>query len=147
MFLNGDTDYQLNVKKGEVVRFFLTDSANTRIFNFSIDGHKMILVCGDGGKYQKESFINSVVIAPAERYIVEVLFDKAGTFKLLNTIPGKTRTLGVVNVNREPTGDGGPIVGQDFDLSSYSKQPWGAYRTTTDITVQKISFCKARLPS
>lgn len=120
MFLNGETDYQINVKEGEVVRFFLTDSANTRMFNFSIDGHKMKLVGGDGGKYEKESFIGSVIFSPAERYIVEVLFDRAGKFKLLHTTPGKIYTLGIVNVMPETTGQGSAGKAQDLSKPYYN---------------------------
>ncbi len=110
MLANGETDYQLNVKKGEVVRFYLTSSSNTRLFNFSIEDHtmksvKMKLVGGDSGKYEKESFVDSVILGVSERYIVEVLFDKPGTFKLLHKIPAdytatkRTYVLGTVNVS------------------------------------------------
>ncbi|MFA4935642.1 MAG: multicopper oxidase family protein, partial [Candidatus Methanoperedens sp.] len=110
MLANGETDYQLNVKKGEVIRFYLTSSSNTRPFNFSIEDHtmklvKMKLVGGDSGKYEKESFVDSVILGVSERYIVEVLFDKSGTFRLLNNIPvnyttaKRTYVLGTVNVS------------------------------------------------
>lgn len=101
MLLNGDTDYQLDVKKGEVVRFYLTNSANTRIFNFSIEDHRMKLVGGDSGKYEKESILNSVTLSIAERYIVEFLFEKSGTFKILHKTPEKTYVLGRVIVSEE----------------------------------------------
>ena len=98
MLLNGETDYQLSVKKGEVVRFYLTNSANTRTFNFSIEDHKMKLVGGDSGKYEKESFVDSATLSISERYIVEVLFEKPGTFKILHRTPEKTYALGRVIV-------------------------------------------------
>ncbi|MFA4935249.1 MAG: multicopper oxidase family protein [Candidatus Methanoperedens sp.] len=99
MLLNGETDYQLNVKKGEVVRFYLTNSANTRTFNFSIEDHRMKLVGGDSGKYEKESFVDSATLSISERYIVEVLFEKPGTFKILHRTPEKTYALGKVIVS------------------------------------------------
>ena len=138
MLLNGETDYQFNVREGEVVRFLLTDSANTRMFNFSIDDHKMKLVGGDGGKYEKESFVDSVIFSPAERYIVEVLFDRAGTFKLLHTIPGKTYTLGVVNVIPETAELGGK--GQDFSSSYYN-----ILKTNEDLSAQHALLFKKYL--
>ncbi len=109
MLANGETDYQLNVKKGEAVRFYLTSSSNTRPFNFSIGEHKLKLVGGDSGKYEKESFVDSVVLGVSERYIVEVLFDKPGTFKLLHNIPvdyaaaKRTYVLGTVSVSENPS--------------------------------------------
>jgi len=99
MLVNGDTEYQLDVKKGEVVRFYLTNSANTRVFKFSIEGHQLKLVGSDASKYEKESFVDYVTIAPSERYIIEVLFEKAGTFKILHSNPQKTYTLGTVKVS------------------------------------------------
>jgi len=56
----------------------LTDSANTRPFNFKIEGHKLKLIGSDIGKYEKEEFVDSVIISPGERYIVEALFDREG---------------------------------------------------------------------
>ncbi|NJD54621.1 MAG: multicopper oxidase family protein [Candidatus Methanoperedens sp.] len=104
MLINGEADYQLNVRKGEVVRFYLTDSANTRTFNFSIENTKMKLIGGDSGRYEKETFVDSVVLSVGERYIVDVLFDKPGTFRILNNIPEqnntvKTYVLGTVKVS------------------------------------------------
>lgn len=101
MLLNGETDYQLNVKKGEVVRFYLTNSANTRTFNFSIEDHKMKLVGGDSGKFEKESFVDSETLSIAERYIVEVLFEKSGIFKISHKTPAKTYVVGKVVVSEE----------------------------------------------
>ena len=39
------------------------------------------MVGGDLGKYEYEESVNSIVISPAERYIIEVKFDSlCGTF-------------------------------------------------------------------
>ncbi|MGH7499751.1 MAG: multicopper oxidase family protein, partial [Gemmatimonadales bacterium] len=35
MLVNGEPDYRLDVKRGEVIRFFLTNAANARVFNLS----------------------------------------------------------------------------------------------------------------
>lgn len=101
MFINGAQDYNLDVKEDEVVRFHLTNPANTRTFNFSIEDHQLKLVGGDSGKYEKESWIDSVTIAPGEIYSIEVLFDKSGTFKIFHNTPDKTYTLGAINVSED----------------------------------------------
>ena len=100
MMLNGETDYKLNLKRGEIVRFYLTDSANTRTFNFSIEKHKLKLVGSDSGKFEKEELKDSVIISPAERYIVEVLFDQEGTFNIIHRTPSKTYVLGTITVSQ-----------------------------------------------
>ncbi|MGC2685295.1 MAG: multicopper oxidase domain-containing protein [Candidatus Nitrosopolaris sp.] len=47
MLVNGQTNYQLNVNKGQVVRFFIADTSNARPYNFTIEGHKLKSIGGD----------------------------------------------------------------------------------------------------
>ena len=101
MLVNGETDYTLQAKAGEVIRFYITNSANTRVFNLSIPGAKMKLVGADGGKYERETWSDGVVIAPSERAIVEVLFANAGSYKLEHKTPERTYTLGTIMVSSE----------------------------------------------
>ncbi len=98
MFVNGETDYILDVKEGEIVRFYLVNPANTRIFNFSIQEHQLKLIGSDIGRHQRESLVDSVMIAPGERQIIEVLFDSPGAFTILHTTPEKNYILGTINV-------------------------------------------------
>ena len=111
MLANAETDYRLNAKKGEIVRFYITDSSNTRIFNFSIENHKLKLIGSDSGKFEREIFADSVVLAPAERYMFEVLFDNAGAFRLMHKTPARAYELGTVvvedsNSNKEESSFG-----------------------------------------
>ena len=101
MLVNGEIDYSLQVKAGEVIRFYITNSANTRTFNISIPGAKMKLVGADGGKYERETWSDGVILSPSERAIVEVLFVNAGSYKLEHKTPEKTYTLGTVTVTNE----------------------------------------------
>jgi suppressor of ftsI len=108
MLVNGEPRYSLSVKRGEVVRFYLTNVSNTRTFNLSFPGARMKVVAGDVSNFEREAWVESVVIAPAERYVVHVKFDSAGDVPLLNRVQtldhlfGKfyydTDTLGVVRV-------------------------------------------------
>ena len=75
MLVNGEPDWSLDVNRGDVVRFFLTNVSNTRVFNLAFDGARVKVIGSDVGLYEREAFVSSVVIAPAERYIVEVHFD------------------------------------------------------------------------
>ena len=65
-------------KSGDVVRFFFTNTANTRTFKLAFDGAQMKLVGGDGGKIHTERLVESITLAPSERAIVDVLFEKTG---------------------------------------------------------------------
>jgi len=101
MLVNGETDYVLDAKKGEVIRFYVTNAANTRPFNFAISGVPLKLVGADGGAYEKEEWVDSVVIGPSERVIVEVLFNESRDYEILNATPDRVYTLGTVRVSDE----------------------------------------------
>lgn len=101
MLINGETDYSLSAQKGEVVRLYLTNAANTRPFNVAIAGVRMKLVGGDSGAYEKDQWVDSVTLGPSERAVIEVLFDTSGTFAIQNKTPNKTYTLGQIQVSSD----------------------------------------------
>ncbi len=86
LLVNGEPDYRLTVDRGEVVRFFLTNVSNTRTFNLSFGGAAIKLVASDVGKFERQAWVDSVVIAPAERYVVEVRFDTPGEAPFANRV-------------------------------------------------------------
>jgi suppressor of ftsI len=95
MMVNGETDHRLTVRRGEVVRFFLTNVANTRTFNVTFGGARAKVVASDIGRYEREQWVPSVVIAPAERYVVDVRFDEPGELAIANTIQAINHFRGV----------------------------------------------------
>ena len=101
MLVNGETNYSLQAKAREVIRFYITNSANTRTFNISIPSAKMKLVGGDGGKYERETWSDGVILSSSERAIVEVLFAKVGSYTLQHKTPERTYTLGTITVANE----------------------------------------------
>ena len=110
--INGEPDYRLSVRQGEVVRFFLTNASNTRTFNLRLDGARVKAVGSDVGRFEREEWIASTVLAPAERYIIDAQFSKPGTYALTNDVQTfnhrsgtffpETDTLGIVHVSEEP---------------------------------------------
>ncbi len=103
MLINGKTSYDLSVKHREVVRFYLTNAANTRTFNVRFGNAKMKLVGGDAGRAEREAFVDSVVLSPSERAIVEVQFADAGTYQIESTSPERTWLLGTVTASADTT--------------------------------------------
>ena len=101
MLINGENNYTLQAKKGEVIRFYITNSANTRPFNFTIAGAKMKLVGGDSGAYEKDQWVDAVTLGPSERAIIEVLFEKAGSYAFQNKTPDKTYEIGIIAVSED----------------------------------------------
>jgi FtsP/CotA-like multicopper oxidase with cupredoxin domain len=102
MLTGGYTTLELGADEGDVVRFFLTNTANTRIFDVAIPRARMKLVAGDSGRVEHEQWIDSVLLAPSERAVVDVLFDAPGTYSIEHHTPDRLYTLGSVQV--APTG-------------------------------------------
>src|SRR6266513_1540732 len=98
MLINGETEFTGQAAVGEVVRLYLVNTANTRIFNFAIRGARAKLVGGDSGRYERETFINEVLLAPSERAVVDVLFDTPGQVMLEHRTPDHTYDLGAFTV-------------------------------------------------
>jgi FtsP/CotA-like multicopper oxidase with cupredoxin domain len=84
------------------VRVYLTDTANTRIFNVTIPGARMKLVAGDNGRYEHEEWIDAVLLAPSERAVVDVMLPDPGTFSLEHRTPETTYRLGTITVTAGP---------------------------------------------
>lgn len=103
MLVNGETGYRWEANNGDVVRLYLTNVANTRVFALQIPGARMKLVGGDSGFYEQERWIDSVLLAPSERAMVDVFFERAGTFTLEHRTPDKTYPLATIDVSNTPT--------------------------------------------
>ena len=101
LLVGGETDLSLTVQRGEVVRFYLTNTANTRVFKVALPGARMKLVGGDSGRYEHEEFVNSVILAPSERAIVDVLVDEPGQLTLEHQTPERTYSLATVTVSAD----------------------------------------------
>ena len=95
MLVNGVPDYSRSFTSGDVVRFDITNVANARPFELSIPGATMKLVGSDLSPYERETFVENILITPSERYIVDVYFPEAGEYVLRHT--SHDRTLGVMH--------------------------------------------------
>jgi FtsP/CotA-like multicopper oxidase with cupredoxin domain len=101
LLVNGEPDLTLTAKRGEVVRLYLTNTANTRVFNVGFDGARMKLVGGDSGRVEQEAFVETVVISPSERAIVDVFFDRTEHVTFEHRTPQRSYTLATITVSEE----------------------------------------------
>jgi FtsP/CotA-like multicopper oxidase with cupredoxin domain len=101
LLVNGDTDLSLDAQLGEVVRLYFTNTANTRTFKVALPGARMKLVGGDSGHVEHEEFVEDVVLAPSERVVVDVLFDKPGDLTLEHRTPERVYRLAAIRVSDE----------------------------------------------
>jgi FtsP/CotA-like multicopper oxidase with cupredoxin domain len=124
MLVGGETELTMSAQLGEIVRFYLTNTANTRVFNIGIEGARMKLVGADSGRYEHEQMIERVVIAPSERAVIDVLFDEPAQVTLQHHAPQHTYSLGTITVGNERVT---PSLEQQFD----------ATRTNADMVAER----------
>ena len=101
LLVAGEPEPALTAKAGEVVRLYLTNTANTRVFKVKLPGARMKLVGGDSGRVEQEEFVDEVVLAPSERAVVHVQFDAPGRLALEHHTPERTYTLAPITVSEE----------------------------------------------
>ena len=124
LLVGGESDLSLSAKRGEVVRFFLTNTANTRVFNVALPGARMKLVGGDSGRYEREELVGSVVLAPSERAVVDVFFEVPGQLTLDHRTPERTYPLAAIVVSTE---EATPSLAEQFEVLRHNAE-WVAER-------------------
>ena len=102
LLISGEQDYSLTAAAGEVVRLWLTNTANTRVFNVTLPGARMKLVGGDSGRAEHAEFVSQVILAPSERVVVDVLFDQPGQLELQHRTPDRAYRLASITVTGDP---------------------------------------------
>ncbi len=124
LLVGGDTDLSLTARLGEVVRFYLTNTANTRVFRVALPGARIKLVGGDSGHVEHEQFVDDVVLAPSERVVVDVLFDQPGELMMEHRTPERTYRLASIRVGDE---EAEPSLTEQF----------GMLRTNPDMAAER----------
>jgi FtsP/CotA-like multicopper oxidase with cupredoxin domain len=131
MLIGGDVAAHLSVDLGDVVRFYLTNTANTRVFKVGFDNARMKLVGGDSGHVEHEAFVTEVMLAPSERIVVDVLFGQPGLVSLEHRHPERTYPLASVTVGEKPAE---PDLRKQFEL----------LRTNADMTAERTRLDRYR---
>jgi FtsP/CotA-like multicopper oxidase with cupredoxin domain len=124
LLVNGEIDLSLTARLGEIVRLYLTNTANTRVFKVALPGARMKLVGGDSGRVEHEQFVDDVVLAPSERVVVDVLFDQAGDLRLEHHTPARVYPLATVEVHETRAE---PSLVEQFEI----------LRTNTDMVAER----------
>ena len=92
--VNGEPRWNATARPGETIRLWFTNAANTRTFNLSIPNATMRLVASDLGPFDRVEVVESVVLAPAERYAVDVTFRGPGPWVLVNRVRAIDHLMG-----------------------------------------------------
>jgi FtsP/CotA-like multicopper oxidase with cupredoxin domain len=112
MLVAGEPELSLDAARGEVVRLYLTNTANTRVFNVTLPGARMKLVGADSGHYEREELVEEVLLAPSERVVVDVLFAEPGELALEHRTPETSYRLAAIRVADDPAE---PDLAQHFE--------------------------------
>ena len=102
LLVAGEPGLALEARHGEVVRLYLTNTANTRVFKVKLPGARMKLVGGDSGRCEREEIVQQAILAPSERVIIDVLIERAGELALEHHTPEKVYRLASIAVGDEP---------------------------------------------
>ena len=124
LLVAGEQDHAVTARAGEVVRLWLTNTANTRVFNVVLPGARMKLAGGDSGRAEHEEFVSEVLLAPSERAVVDVLFDRPGQLELQHRTPDRTCRLAAITVTGEQAV---PSLAEQF----------GVLRTAPELTAER----------
>jgi FtsP/CotA-like multicopper oxidase with cupredoxin domain len=112
MLVSGEPELSLEAERGEVVRFYFTNTANTRVYNVTLPGAEMKLVGGDSGHYEHEDFVDQVLLASSERVVVDVLFSEPGELALEHRTPERSYRLAAITVRDEAAS---PALADQFE--------------------------------
>ncbi len=124
LLAGGEPYLALTARHCEVVRFYLTNTANTRVFNVRFAGARMKLVGGDSGRCEQEELVEEVLLAPSERAVVDVLFDVPGRATLEHHHPNRCYPLAAIDVSDE---NAAPSFASQFE----------ALRTNADLVAER----------
>jgi FtsP/CotA-like multicopper oxidase with cupredoxin domain len=124
LLVGGETSPSFPARQGEVVRLYLTNTANTRVFNVALPGAQLKLVGGDSGRVEREELVESVVLAPSERVVVDAFFEHGGRLTLEHRTPERTYALATIEVADEQAT---PPLGDEFAVLRQNPE-WAAER-------------------
>jgi FtsP/CotA-like multicopper oxidase with cupredoxin domain len=113
LLISGEPDLSLTAKAGEVVRLWLTNTANTRVFNVTLPDTRMKLIGGDSGRVEHNEFVSQVLLAPSERAVADVLFGQPGQLELQHRTPDRTYRLATITVTGEQAA---PSLAEQFEV-------------------------------
>jgi FtsP/CotA-like multicopper oxidase with cupredoxin domain len=149
--VNGEPSFEQRVDQGEVVRFFFTNVSNTRTFNVSLRASRedpgsraeapstlpLKVVASDVSRFEREEMVESVVVSPAERYVVDVLFEQPGIYALQNRVQGINHRMGVFLPEMSELGT---ILVSDEPTAESHAAAFSILRTNADVVADIDQF-------
>ena len=101
LLVGGEPELALTAQAGEVVRLYLTNTANTRVFKVALPGARMKLVGGDSGRSSASSSSKTSCWRRPSESSWTSLFETPGRAALEHRTPERTYTLADVTVTED----------------------------------------------
>ena len=137
--VNGEPRYALRTSPGSVVRFYLTNVSNARVYNLSFGGAPMKVVASDAGKPERETWASTVVIAPAERYVLDVQFDTVGAVAMTNRIQALDHMYGTYHSEVDTLG----VISVSGAATTAASRGFSELRTNADVIAELAPYRRA----
>lgn len=98
LLVNGDTDFTMHVKRNEIIRFYVVNASNSRVYNLQYSRDMDLNIVGaDNGRFEFPSSRENYLVAPSERAIFQLWFNDGlsdyDTLDLWNLTPGGVSVL------------------------------------------------------
>jgi FtsP/CotA-like multicopper oxidase with cupredoxin domain len=86
LLFNGRAGREIEVRHGQHVLLRLVNASNARFWDLALEQHDMQVVATDGGWLAEPQLVDHLVIAPGERYVVQIAMDgnPAAYYRLMN---------------------------------------------------------------
>lgn len=114
--INGESDFTLQARRYERIRYFILNAANVRVFRFGFTQSQLRLIGSDYGRSRDVEMADDVLIAPGERYVAETAFEFAGLGRIQHRTPAKYLVTGPYyqpgSELYPPRPDSFPVLGQ-----------------------------------
>lgn len=144
LLVNGEPGWTRTARQGEVIRYYLTNASNSRTWNLSFGGAPIKVIASDVSRFEREEMVPSVVLAPAERYVVEVRFERPGRYALLNQVQVVNHMTGEFEARVDTAGV--VTVGPQAARPDYAREFSTLRRhaaVTEDIAKYRAEFARA----
>lgn len=149
--VNGDTAFSMNVKRREVVRFYVTNACNTRVLNLGLDKHIIKVMGSDNGRFEMPQLGQFNYLAPGERIVFECYFQADGvdgnpdTVQIVHSTPTADIKLGMIHVLPDSSNSGNGINFWNPDSSAAAVHSIDPYRPFFDKAPDEELFLTVRM--
>jgi FtsP/CotA-like multicopper oxidase with cupredoxin domain len=144
--VNGQEDYKLDVRRNELVRFFVTNACNTRVLALAFfKGGTMKVVGSDNGPFETAQLTGKEYLAPGERMVAEAYFGDAGTDTLRHVTPNAAYRLATIRVAADSSVSGLYKRFFDYDTNAYAIASIDSFRADLGRPVDKELIMTVRM--